>query len=105
MYKIIPGLITTIVSIVLAMFSSIFFFSVLRASDPHWPLLIPLIICTFPLLFIGKRFEFFARAASAVLLLAFATTTVASIGLFYLPSTLLMIIAAAQLKFTRQDRQ
>ena len=101
MYKMTPSLVVIIAALVFAVLVSVFFSLVLRADDPRWPLLIPLFACIVPLLCAGKRIGFVVCIASALFLLAFSMIAAASVGLFYLPSVVLIIIAALLIRIRK----
>lgn len=58
------------------------------------PLLIPVLIAGLPLLAPSRRPAVLGRSMSAFILLAFVVLGAMTVGLFYLPSALLMTIAA-----------
>ena len=58
-------------------------------------LLVPVLIAAVPLVFSDHRFRFAARTTSAIVLVGGGVLTSPTVGLYYLPSGILMAIAAA----------
>lgn len=88
------GTSSVLTSVALAVVSSFVLAVVSGGTVPITVLLIPVILSAFPLIINGRRLGFFTRAAASASLFAFAVLSVASVGLYYIPSAVAMVVAA-----------